>query len=105
MENFSLGTPVFTSLFIYLFIYLFQQNLLVRWYFASKRKLQNQTFDTWGVLIRKYFQQELITWSEQLPYLAYVTAFLRTSLFFDTFLGTFSRENRISTMSMRAFEV
>ena len=30
-------------------------------------------------------QQEPITRSEQLPYKAYVTAFLRTSLFLDTF--------------------
>ena len=29
--------------------------------------------------------QEPITGSEQLPYLAYVTAFLRTSLFLETF--------------------
>ena len=49
--------------------------------------------------------QEPITRSEQLPYQAYVTAFLRTSLLLDTFQGTFSRENRISTMSMSAFEV
>ena len=38
----------------------------------------------------EYFQ-EPITRSEQLPYQAYVTAFLRTSLFLDIFLGTFSR--------------
>ena len=49
--------------------------------------------------------QEPISRSEQLPCQAYVTAFLRTSLFLDTFQGTFSRENRISTMSMSAFEV
>ena len=42
--------------------------------------------------------------SEQLPYQAYVTAFLGTSLFLDTFWGTFSRENRISPMSMSAFK-
>ena len=41
--------------------------------------------------------QEPITKSEQLPYLAYVRAFLRTSSFLDTFYDTFSRENRIST--------
>ena len=38
----------------------------------------------------EYFQ-EPITRSEQLPYQAYVKAFLRTSLFLDIFLGTFSR--------------
>ena len=37
-----------------------------------------------------------ITRGEQLPYYAYVTAFLRTSLFLDTSYGTFSRENGIS---------
>ena len=36
----------------------------------------------------EYFQ-EPITRSEQLPYQAYVTAFLRASLFLDIFLGTF----------------
>ena len=43
--------------------------------------------------------------SEEILCWAYVTAFLRTSLFLDTFWGTFSGENRISTMSMSAFEV
>ena len=37
--------------------------------------------------------QEPITRSEQLPNLAYVKAFLRTSLFLDTFQGTFSPRN------------
>ena len=32
------------------------------------------------------------------PYQAYVKAFLRTSLFLDTFQGTFSSDNRISTI-------
>ena len=36
---------------------------------------------------------------------AYVTAFLWTSLFLDTFYVTFSLENRISSMTMSAFEV
>ena len=40
-------------------------------------------------------RQEPITRSEQLPYQAYVTAFLRTSLFLGTFQGTFSRKNKI----------
>ena len=34
-----------------------------------------------------------------------VMAFLGTSLFLGTFQGTFSHENRISTMFMSAFEV
>ena len=49
--------------------------------------------------------QKPITLSKQLPYSAYVTAILWNSLFLDTFEGTFSRENRISTMSMCAIEV
>ena len=56
-------------------------------------------------LLRIYCRQEPITWGEQLPYQAYVTAFLRTSLFLDTIYGPFSRENRIFTMSVSAFEV
>ena len=47
---------------------------------------------------------EPITQSEQLPYQAYVTAFLWTSLFLDTFQGTFSRENKISAIFMNPFE-
>ena len=46
-----------------------------------------------------------ITRGEQLLYYAYVTAFLRTSLFLDTSYGTFSRENGISATSMNAFKV
>ena len=43
--------------------------------------------------------------SEQFPYWAYVTVFLRTGLFLDTVQDTFSRENVISATSMNAFEV
>ena len=43
--------------------------------------------------------------SEQFPYWAHVTVFLRTGLFLDTVQGTFSRENVISATSMNAFEV
>ena len=38
--------------------------------------------------------------SEQFPYWAYVTVFLRTGLFLDTVQGTFSRENVISVTSI-----
>ena len=42
---------------------------------------------------RHIHTQEPITRSEQLLNLAYVKAFLRTSLFLDTFQGTFSPRN------------
>ena len=58
-----------------------------------------------GTFFGLQVMQEPITRSEQLPYQAQVTTFLRTSLFLDTSQGTFSRENRISTMAMSAFEV
>ena len=45
--------------------------------------------------------REPITRSKKLLYSSYVTAFLRTGLFLDTFKDTFSRENRISYERIR----
>ena len=42
-----------------------------------------------------------ITRSKKLRYSSYVTAFLRTGLFLDTFKGTFFRENKISYERIR----
>ena len=46
-------------------------------------------------------QQEQITRSKQLPYLAYVSGFPQTGLYLDTFWSTFSREN-VSSASSRS---
>ena len=50
-------------------------------------------------------EQDPIIRSEQLPYYTYVTAFLLTGLFLNTFQGNFPRENGISATSMNAFEI
>lgn len=49
--------------------------------------------------------QEPITWSEQLPYWGYVTAFSRMGLFFGTFYNNFFPRNWKLHLSITTFEV
>ena len=53
------------------------------------------------MMMMNILYREPKTRSKKLLYSSYVTAFLRTGLFLDTFKGTFSRENRISYERIR----